>query len=141
MRAFSIDIYDQALQKLCALSEDSQISTADGSFQCKVEIAIEKKTAPWQSNPDTDNLFSIWQEAGQSLGMNVIREQRGGLSDGNYTWNHIPTIDGLGPDGGNAHCSEDDPENGKEQEFVRISSLVPKAILNTIAIQSLLQES
>jgi glutamate carboxypeptidase len=50
----------------------------------------------------------------------------------------VPTIDGLGPAGGNAHCSERSLDGSKDQEYVRISSFVPKASLNSLAILKLL---
>jgi glutamate carboxypeptidase len=72
--------------------------------------------------------------------MAVKREERGGLSDGNFLWQHVPTLDGLGPAGNNAHCAEHDPANGKDQEYVSIPSIVPKALLNTMAIIHLLEK-
>jgi glutamate carboxypeptidase len=138
MRAFSVEVYDEALESLIALADQVQVAAADGNFPCKIEIEIESRTAPWQRNPNTEKLLALWQDVAQSLGMTVIREERGGLSDGNHIWAYLPTLDGLGPDGGNAHCSEHDPVSGKEQEFVRVSSFVPKAILNLRAIQRLL---
>ena len=62
-----------------------------------------------------------------------------GLSDGNLTWQTIPTIDGLGPAGGNSHCSERSPDGSKEQEYVTVSSYVPKALLNVMAIKKLIE--
>ena len=69
--------------------------------------------------------------------MSVLGEERGGLSDGNGFWDAVPTLDGLGPWGDNDHCSERSPDGSKLPEFVEISSFVPKAILNTIAIMNL----
>ena len=62
----------------------------------------------------------------------------GGGSDGNITGAlGIPTLDGLGPAGGNAHCSEQSPDGSKEQEYVLASTFVPKALLNIAAITRL----
>jgi len=74
------------------------------------------------------------------MSLEVIHEARGGLSDGNRLWMHFPTLDGLGPMGENAHCSEHDPIAGKEQEFVLASSFIPKAMLNTVAILDLIED-
>ena len=52
----------------------------------------------------------------------------------------MPTIDGLGPDGGNAHCSERSADGSKDQEYVLATSFVSKALLNTLAILYLLDQ-
>jgi glutamate carboxypeptidase len=69
--------------------------------------------------------------------MNV--EERGGLSDGNLIWDNVPTLDGLGPWGDNDHCSERSADGSKLPEYVEVSSFVPKAALNTVAILKLLE--
>jgi glutamate carboxypeptidase len=79
-------------------------------------------------------LFDLWEQTAHSIGMRVVQEQRGGLSDGNMLWPRFPTLDGLGPAGNNAHCSERSADGSKEQEFVLVRSFVPKALLNTLAV-------
>jgi glutamate carboxypeptidase len=138
MRAFSEAIYKQGLSDLLALKHQKPLSSALGDYSCKVEINVSQKNPPWPRNSNTDKLFKIWKETAESFGKRVMREERGGLSDGNHTWDWIPTIDGLGPDGGNAHCSERDSKGKKDQEYVTISSFTPKAILNTLAILNLI---
>jgi glutamate carboxypeptidase len=73
--------------------------------------------------------------------MRVSQEQRGGLSDGNLLWERFPTLDGLGPAGNNAHCSERSPDGSKDQEYVLVGSFVPKALLNALAIMRLVEEA
>jgi glutamate carboxypeptidase len=53
----------------------------------------------------------------------------------------VPTLDGLGPWGENDHCSERSADGKKLPEFVEISSFVPKAALNTVAILNLAEEA
>ena len=65
-------------------------------------------------------------------------EARGGLSDGNFLWEVLPTIDGLGPAGDNDHCSERSADGSKLPEYCEVSSFVPKAALNAVAILRLL---
>jgi glutamate carboxypeptidase len=101
-------------------------------------VDLLARVNPWSPNPATDHLLTFWQAAAAELGVKVIREERGGLSDGNHIWQQIPTVDGLGPAGGNAHCSEQSEDGSKEQEFVNRSSFVPKALLNTTAILKLI---
>ena len=71
--------------------------------------------------------------------MKVFPEERGGLSDGNLLWDGVPTLDGLGPWGDNDHCSERSPDGSKLPEFVQVSSFVPKALLNCVAITKLVR--
>src|SRR5690606_10631560 len=109
-------------------------------FRCRLQVNIKHKTPPWPTNAATDRLLAIWQAAGTTLGYDVQPEARGGLSDGNHIWNHVPTLDGLGPAGANAHCSEQSADGSKEQEYVVASSFVPKSLLNLAAILNLLAD-
>lgn len=137
LRAFSPLVFEQAVEQVLALQQESQVVSQDG-FACKVNIRLLEQASPWPENEATQKLYSIWREVADRLGMKVSGEMRGGLSDGNYFWQHFPTLDGLGPAGNNAHCSERDPESGKDQEYVSLPSFVPKALLNTLAIRELL---
>jgi glutamate carboxypeptidase len=65
--------------------------------------------------------------------MRVVPERRGGLSDGNLLWSHAPTIDGLGPIGGCAHCSQRG-EDGRGQEDAVKLSFVRKAMLTALVL-------
>ena len=76
----------------------------------------------------------------QRGGVQVTAEERGGLSDGNYLWHKLPVIDGMGPTGANAHCSEQSADGSKEQEYCVPSSFVPKTLLNVMAVLKLLNE-
>ena len=138
MRAFSPEIFEQGVADMLALSGQAEVVSRDG-YPCKVDIRLTDRSAPWPRNPQTDRLFDLWREVGSGLGMPVIPEERGGLSDGNLLWNHYPTLDGLGPEGNNAHCSEWARDGSKEQEYAVISSFVPKAVLNTLAITQLIE--
>ncbi len=137
LRAYSPPVFDQIIEQVLALKNQSQVSSQDG-FACKVDIQLVERTAPWPENEATQRLYAIWQKVALQLGMKVAGERRGGLSDGNFFWNHFPTLDGLGPAGNNAHCSERDPQSGKDQEYVSIPSFIPKALLNTYAVRELL---
>jgi glutamate carboxypeptidase len=140
MRTFSPEVFDVGVASMLSLNGDSQVSDASGEFHCGVKVELVQQNAPWAPNPKTDHLLSIWQAAGDSLGVEVLREERGGLSDGNHIWRLFPTIDGLGPSGANAHCSEGSTDGSKEQEYATISSFVPKAVLNTVAVLNLIQK-
>lgn len=139
MRCYDPDVYADALARTLALNEMSTVSTADGSYPCRVTVNVQRQTIPWPQNEATDRLYDIWQKTAVSLNYQTEPEARGGLSDGNYIWNVVPTLDGLGPAGGNAHCSERSPDGSKDQEYVLVSSFVPKALLNTLAILELVR--
>ncbi len=139
MRAFELEVLDEVKQKLLALSnlEESGIirdrSSLDG-FHARVHLDILHESPPWPRNPATDRIYKAWSETALGLGWKTLAEHRGGLSDGNYTMRFLPTLDGLGPDGGNDHCSERAVDGSKLPEYVDVSSFVPKAILNIMAI-------
>lgn len=139
MRTFDLEIYNQAIEDLLALTNEGSVISKDG-YPCTIEIEVTSKMNPWPQNLGTDNLFKIWEQAAAELGYEVRREARGGLSDGNNTWNTLPTIDGLGPMGRNGHCSERSSDGTKDQEYVNISSFVPKTLLNFAAIRKIMED-
>ena len=136
MRTFSPEIFRQGVQSILALNGVSNVASQDG-YACKVEIRQVDENSPWPRNPQTDRLFELWKAAGAEIGLQVIPEERGGLSDGNLLWQRHPTLDGLGPAGNNAHCSERSVDGSKDQEYAVISSFVPKALMNILAITKL----
>jgi hypothetical protein len=138
MRAFSTEVYEAGLTRLLALGDQATVRSPADDFPCRIDIDVIHQTPPWPRNRDTDRLFGLWQQAAGQIGMQLLPEERGGLSDGNQLWSHIPTIDGLGPAGRNAHCSEQSEDGQKEQEYVLVPSFVPKALLNILAIQRLI---
>ena len=140
MRAFSPQIFEEGIERIMALNGKSQVISSDG-YLCKVTIKEIYRTGPWPRNPGTDRLYAIWHSAADTLGYVVKTEERGGLSDGNLICQTIPTLDGLGPAGDNAHCSERSTDGSKEQEFVLASTFVPKAMLNITAILKLIEEA
>jgi len=138
MRAFTPDEYDDGVAEMLALDGLSTVQSAQGQVPCRVSVRKTRKTKPWPRNEGTDRLFTIWQEAGEEVGIEVIPEERGGLSDGNYFWDVIPSIDGLGAAGGNAHCSEQSDDGSKEQEYCLPAALIPKTVMNITAVLKLI---
>jgi len=136
MRTFSPLVFQEGVQRILALNGVGQVASQAG-YSCKVEIRLLDQNDPWPRNPKTDQLFQLWQTTGADLNLVVIPEERGGLSDGNLLWQTYPTLDGLGPVGNNAHCSERSPDGSKDQEYVVISSFIPKALMNIAAIARL----
>jgi glutamate carboxypeptidase len=140
MRAFSIDVFNQGVKDILNIMEDPKITASNG-FKSKVKITISDRTDPWPINTDTEDLFAHFEEAADKLGFEVKEQYRGGLSDGNLLWSHFPTIDGLGPSGGNAHCSQISPDGSKDQEFVLKSSFVPKTLLDVSFLLNIIEKN
>lgn len=138
-RSFTADVHAQAKTQLLALAGPGEIKSPIDGYACRVEVEVLDECRPWPRNEATDWLFRLWKEAGDEVGTSVGCEERGGLSDGNLIWDAVPTLDGLGPWGDNDHCSERSPDGSKLPEFVEVSSFVPKAALNTVAILKLVQ--
>lgn len=88
----------------------------------------------WPADEANQALAEHWVEAASQLGLKANLVPRGGLSDANYLCRLGPTLDGLGPSGGNAHCSERSPDGSKVPEFVEPASFVPKAAMNALAL-------
>lgn len=139
MRAFDTAVYEQGIANMLSLNRQGSVGSANGDFTCRVKVDVTSRTPPWPVNEATEHLLAVWQAAGAELGHQVRREERGGLSDANHVWSYVPTLDGLGPSGGNAHCSEHSPDGSKEQEYVYAPSFVPKALLNTVALLKLIE--
>ena len=136
-RAFTPEVYAQGKAALLALAGPGEMVSALNRFACEVRIDILTESRPWPRNSQTDQLIELWRKTGQELNLLVDAEERGGLSDGNLLWDAVPTLDGLGPAGDNDHCSERSADGSKVPEYVSMSSFLPKALLNVMAIAKL----
>jgi glutamate carboxypeptidase len=134
MRTFSPDVFAEGMARMLAFNGQATVRSAVGNYPCRVSVKLMEQTAPWAPNPGSERLLTIWQQTARELGRGLVPEARGGLSDGNWVWQSVPTLDGLGPIGANSHCSEQSADGLKEQEYVLASSFVPKAALNALAI-------
>lgn len=94
-------------------------------------------TSPWPGNKDSKELYHLWEAAAMEAGYTTVSVPRGGLSDANHLWQLGPTLDGLGPFGGNAHCSERSLDRRKVPEFVDLGSFLPKAVMNALGLLAL----
>jgi glutamate carboxypeptidase len=139
-RAFSPQVLAEAEAALGTLAGPGQVRSSADGYACNVEVELLSRSPPWPRNPATDSLMALWAQTARDLGMAVQGEQRGGLSDGNHLWDLVPTLDGLGPGGDNDHCSERSPDGTKVPEYLDLPSVVPKAMLNTLALVRLVQQ-
>jgi len=142
MRAFDPIVFDEGVARMMDLNGYCTVRSHEDGYPCTVRVELEGRWTPWPSNEGTSRLLEIWNTAAITLGLDAIAPQsRGGLSDGNWLWDQLPTIDGLGPEGDNSHSSERSEDGSKEQEYVLTPSFVPKAMLNIAAIVRLVKDS
>lgn len=84
---------------------------------------------PWAENPGSESLLTHFIAAANLVGQSLAGEATGGGSDGNFTAAlGIPTLDALGPQGGNPHTPD---------EYIRVASLAERALLVAVALASL----
>lgn len=140
MRTFSEEVFEEGMREVMALEGLSTVRSFEGGYPCTVHVEVTNRTRPWPRNPGSDRLFGIWQQEGARLGLQLAEEERGGLSDANHLWDAVPTLDGMGPSGANAHCPEHSADGSKEQEYATRSTFVPKALLNALAVLRLIEE-
>ncbi len=138
LRAFDPAVYAQACGDLRALAGPGDVRAVSDGQPAQVTVEILSESRPWPRNDGTDRLLALWQQAGADLGERIEGEDRGGLSDGNLLWDLAPTLDGLGPAGDNDHCSERSADGSKLPEHVDVTSFVPKAAVNVLALARLL---
>ncbi|MDB6025696.1 MAG: putative Acetylornithine deacetylase/Succinyl-diaminopimelate desuccinylase [Verrucomicrobiales bacterium] len=139
MRAFSAEVYRDAVNAIMALNGKGNVKSVEDGQPCEIKIELLTESPPWPRNDATKRLYEVWRDTGRELGLTVLPEERGGLSDGNFICHALPTLDGMGPNGDNAHCSEQSADGTKEQEYVETASILPKATLNTLAILKLIR--
>ncbi|MEI6398378.1 MAG: hypothetical protein WCO71_06390, partial [Pseudomonadota bacterium] len=106
--------------------------------QAGIMVECLGTTPAWPASEQSIRLISHWTDAASRLGLRAIATSRGGLSDANYLSGLGPILDGLGPGGANAHCSERSPDGTKIPEYVDVGSFVPKAAMNVLALCDLL---
>ncbi|MBL9179586.1 MAG: M20/M25/M40 family metallo-hydrolase [Verrucomicrobiaceae bacterium] len=98
-------------------------------------------TAAWPGSGESAAIFRLWYEAAAAMSLAAVPVPRGGLSDANHLWHLGPTLDGLGPFGANAHCSERAADGSKLPEYVEPGSFVTKAVMNALALVKLLSQA
>jgi hypothetical protein len=84
--------------------------------------------------------FEFWMRATDRLSAALLAEPRGGLSDGNYLSQLVPTLGGLGPFGLHGHTSERSVDGSKLPEFVVASSFLEMGAISVAAIRELVSE-
>jgi glutamate carboxypeptidase len=134
MRAFKPEVLDAACRQIEALA-----AAPASSSEARMLVDCTGTSPAWPASPTALALLEHWRGAAATLGLRIKNVSRGGLSDANYLCNLGPTLDGLGPSGANAHCSERTEDGIKVPEYVEPGSFAPKAELNVLALCSLLE--
>ncbi|EHM03341.1 peptidase dimerization domain protein [Acetobacteraceae bacterium AT-5844] len=111
---------DAAVEKMLAMNDTS------GEVQFAVKRGVTRPV--WEPDAAVMELYGLARRLGGKLGLEIGHESAGGGSDGNFTGAMgIPTLDGLGVLGGNAHTLV---------EHVMMDSLVPRARLMAALLAS-----
>ena len=132
MRAFDPQILKEAGHDLLGLSSSKPGAAA-------ISVSCLGISPAWKEDSAASALAMHWHRSAAGLGRQLRSVSRGGLSDANYLCHLGPTLDGLGPSGGNAHCSERTLDGSKLPEYVETDSFVPRAMLNLLALESALR--
>jgi glutamate carboxypeptidase len=113
-------LIDQEIKKIC-----SKPDVPGASLELRGGI----HRSPMVKGEDTKRLLQIIQEVSEEMGLSLNDVATGGNSDASFTSNvGVPTIDGLGAVGGNAHSID---------EYLEIPSLVERSLLLANIIKKL----
>lgn len=114
------DTVDSAIKEICSYSE------IPGT---RLELTGNITRPAWNLTAEAEALIAIIKEEGQKIGLELSHEKSGGGSDANLTsFAGIPSIDGLGPVGADAH---------QESEYLYIPSLTERTLLLANVIERL----
>ncbi len=140
IRAFDETILQEAVDAMFALEKNPPaVRAVSDGHPCRVRVELQSRNPAWGQNASTDALIDIWTAAGAQLGIPLLVEPRGGLSDGNYLSQFIPVLDGLGPFGLNGHTSERSLDGSKMPESVLPESFLKMGAVNVSGVLDLLQ--
>lgn len=111
---------DAAIKEICSYSE------VPGTM---LRLTGNITRPAWNLTAEAEALIGIITEEGAAIGLDLKHEKSGGGSDGNLTGAiGIPSIDGLGPCGADAH---------QESEYLYIPSLAERTLLLANVIERL----
>lgn len=129
---------DNTIPERCTARVDLRVATLD-DFKAldgiirgltpsdpDVKLTIEGRLnrPPYRKTPDIQALFEHAEGLARTIGFVLEDTATGGGSDGSFAAERVPTLDGLGVCGANAHTLE---------EYLEISSLMPRlALLNQL---------
>lgn len=131
----------RAVEPAALQRADDFFASLSGTAANGARLTAERTgcTSPWPGGAESESLFQLWHQAAAEMGLRAVSVPRGGLSDANHLWQLAPTLDGLGPCGGNAHCSERTADGSKLPEYLEPGTMVRKAVMNALALVRLVR--
>lgn len=121
LRALTQTAAETALARMREIADQAHVEGTSAQFWGEMNFP------PWpEGHPGTMALLALLQDAGGELGLELRGIRTGGGSDGNYTSQVAPTIDGLGPQGSFAHSAE---------EYIEVPTLIERAKVNARFIE------
>ena len=104
--------FDQALAEVSRIAERSAVGGVIGTAQ------VQEAHRPFERTDASAPLVAMAKDVARELGFEIDEQSTGGASDGNTTAAEgVPTLDGLGPVGGDPHGPD---------EWLDLSSVVPR---------------
>lgn len=99
-----------------------QIATGCSIPDTRTKLICTRGRAPYTATPEILQLVELAQEEGKALGLSIVAEGKGGLSDANLLMEAgIPVLDSLGPIGGGMH--------DLNREYLRVDSIPVRGAL------------
>src|SRR5947208_4907565 len=93
---------EQGLSKAAKALE--QVAAGCSIPDTRTTLTRTRGRAPYTATPEILQLVEMAQEEGKALGLSIVAEGKGGLSDANLLMEvGIPVLDSLGPVGGGMH--------------------------------------
>jgi glutamate carboxypeptidase len=124
VRAFDEDGLDQAAAALEAIRTGCSIPGT------RTTLARTRGRSPYKATTGIARLVEMAQAEGKALGLHLMAESKGGVSDANLlAESGIPALDSLGPVGGGMH--------DLHREYLRVESLPLRGALLAGLIQRL----
>ena len=115
LRAATVAEFDTAVETLQRVVAQASIPGTTG------EALRVSGHAPMEKSPATARLVALAQDVAHDMGFDLSDASTGGASDANTTSGMgLPTLDGLGPIGGDDHSAD---------EWLDVSSIVPRVAL------------
>lgn len=131
-----------AKAQLLKFQGEGELTSVIDGFKSHLTVERQGEFPPWPTTKMNEELSQTIKTVSNTLGRNLYTQTvRGGTSDGNFLYDLLPTIDLLGPNGANHHCSIQCADKGQEQEYILKSSVVPQLELNIALICSLYEKA
>ena len=119
---------DEMLNAAAAALE--QIATSVSVPDTRATLKRTRGRIPYRATPEITRLVGVATEEAQALGIALVAESKGGVSDANLLMSiGLPTLDSLGPVGGSMH--------DLNREYLRPASLVQRGAMLAGVIQHL----